>query len=469
VPLIKTGPFIVILKLYQNMNVLYITVDALRADHVTEDVMPFTRSFFDDAIEFTECIANGPGTPWSFPALLASRYSGSTEGFGIPEEGGGHPTLSEVLSDEGFSTGGFTDNRFASSAYNYDRGIDYMYDNTATSNVKTFKHFVRKSLDHDGVLFQSILRGYHIIDNIFVSASGKESRFVRGGVLVDNLLDWTNERNDWFTWLHPMDVHAPYEAPAEYQEMFLNEPESRVKSQKLSRTAVHHPGEMSDEEWNVQQGLYKAECRYLDDQIKRLFDSLSERDELAETIVVFTADHGDMHGEHGRGGHPQEFWEEVIRVPLAISVPEQMTAKVEDQVCLIDLPPTILSILDVDIPRQWDGETIVENGRGKKPERDYGYIDVGAELDREHAGVRRSDGWKLLRHQGDEYLFNLSENPEEKITENLINSEESIYEKMTDSLDKHLDEMERRRARGQTGIEDEEMIEDHLKELGYLE
>ena len=451
------------------MNVLYVTVDALRADHVKEDIMPYTRSFFDDAIEFTDCIANGPGTPWSFPALLASRYSGSTEGFGIPDEGDPHPTLAEGLSDKGFSTGGFTDNRFASSAYNYDRGIDHMYDNTATSSVKTLKQFVRKSLDQEGLLFQSILRSYHVIDNIFVSASGKESRFVRGEDLVDNLLDWTRERNDWFAWLHPMDVHAPYEAPKEYQELFLDEPVDRVKSQKLSRTAVHHPKEMSNEEWELQRQLYKAECRYLDDHIERLFESLSDRDELADTIVVFTADHGDMHGEHDRGGHPQEFWEEVIRVPLAIAAPEQTTATVEEQVCLIDLPPTILSMLDIEVPRQWDGETLIENGKGKAPERDDGFIDVGAEIDREHAGLRRNDGWKLLRHQGEEYLFSLSENPEEEIAQNLVDREKEVYQAMSRTLDEHLNEMQRRRSQGQTGVEDEEMIEDHLKELGYLE
>lgn len=451
------------------MNVLYITIDALRADHVRNDVMSFTRSFFDDSIEFTECIANGPGTPWSFPALLASRYAGSTEGFGIPGEDDPHPTLAEILSDEGFSTGGFTDNRFASSAYNYDRGINNMHDSDATSSLKTFKQFVRESLDHEGILFQSLLRGYHLIDNVFLTASDKDSRFVRGEVLVDNLLAWSHEQEDWFAWLHPMDVHAPYEAPTEYQSLFLEEPVDRVKSQKLARTAVHHPQEMSDEEWKLQKQLYKAECRYLDDQINRLFDALANRDELEETIIIFTADHGDMHGEHGRGGHPQEFWEEVVRVPLAISVPEQTTATVEDQVCLVDLPPTILSILETNIPPQWDGETLIEQGEGQTPDREYGYIDVGAELDREHAGMRRADGWKLLRHQGEEYLFNLSGNPTEDEEQNLVGDEQDIYKSLSGILDEHLDKMQQRRNHGQTAVEDEEMIEDHLKELGYLE
>ncbi|MFB6229120.1 MAG: sulfatase-like hydrolase/transferase [Halobacteriales archaeon] len=451
------------------MNILYITVDALRADHVKDDIMPFTRSFFNEAVEFTECIANGPGTPWSFPALLASRYAGSTEGFGIPGDEDSHPTLAEVVFNEGFSTGGFTDNRFASSAYNYDRGIDQMHDSGATSNLKTFKQFVRGHLNHEGILFQSLLRVYYLIDNVFVSASDKESRFVRGEVLVDSLLDWSQEQEDWFAWLHPMDAHAPYEAPSEYQRLFLDEPIDRVRSQKLARTAVHHPEEMNEEDWELQKQLYKAECRYLDDQIKWLFDVLSDRGELDETIIVFTADHGDMHGEHGRGGHPQEFWEEVIRVPLAVSVPKQGAATVEGQVCLVDLPPTILSVLDIDNPPKWDGDPLIRKGEWQAPDREYGYIDVGAELDRTHAGVRRADGWKLLRHRGDEYLFNISENPKESEEQNRIDDDREVYESLNAILDKHLNEMQQRRDHGQAAVEDEEMIEDHLKELGYLE
>ncbi|SDM92074.1 Arylsulfatase A [Halogranum gelatinilyticum] len=452
------------------MNVLYITIDALRADHVQEDSMPSMRSFADGAIEFTECVANGPGTPWSFPALLASRYAGSTDGFGIPEPGDAHPTLAEVLSEAGMATSGFTDNRFASSSYNYDRGMDEMHDKGATSPLKGAKQFLREKLDHDGVVFQSLLRGYHLLDNVFVTASDRDSRFVRAEVFVDELIEWTEEQNkDWFAWLHPMDVHAPYEAPPEYQRKYLDEPVSRVKSQKLARTAVHHPDELSDEEWSLQQDLYKAECRYLDDQLSRLMDTLEHRGELDDTVVVLTADHGDMHGEHQRGGHPQEFWEEVIRVPLALRLPESNPATINGQAALIDVPPTILDALNLKIPSSWDGQSLLSRINGDSTARKHAFVDVGATLNRQHAALRRSDGWKLLRHEKKEYLFNLSENPNEDEEKNKAQSATKEYDDLSATLDKHLDNMERRRELGEAGIEDEEMIEDHLKELGYLE
>lgn len=291
------------------MNVLYVTVDALRADHVTPELMPNVSGFVDRSIEYERCYANGPGTPWSFPALLGSQYSGANDGVGIPGEDDSRPTLAEVLRDEGYETAGFTDNHFASSDYNYDRGMTTMFDAGATSSEKRLKQAVRKRLDHDGTLYQMLLRGHHLIDDLLVKIQGRDTRFTRAETLIDSLVDWIDERNDqWFAWLHPMDTHAPYEAPDDYQEQFLDEPIPRRRSQKLARKATHHPDELSDDEWELQQQLYKAECSYLDDQIGRLLDSFPEP-ERENTLLVFTADHGEMHGEHGLGGHPQQFWD----------------------------------------------------------------------------------------------------------------------------------------------------------------
>lgn len=451
------------------MNILYVTVDALRADHVIELVMPACRSFVDDSVSYTQCYANGPGTPWSFPALLSSRYSGGIEGFGIPAAGDGHPTLAEVLRDNGYATAGFTDNRFASSDYNYDRGIEAMDDAGATTSWKRLKQAVRQRFDHDGIVYQSLLRSYHLVDDLALDLSGKESRFVRAEPLVDRLLDWVDAQNDdWFAWIHPMDAHAPYEAPERYQLEYLDEAVPRRRSQELARKATHHPEELSDAEWELQRRLYRAECAYLDEQLGRLFEEIAD-DAEEETVVVFTADHGEMHGEHGLGGHPQQFWEEVIHVPCAISVPGRSAERFDGQMGLVDLPPTVLDSIDVERPDTWHGRSMLPAVDGEGDEREHVFVDVGAELNRDLAGLRRADGWKLLRHDpAGELLLDLESNPEEDPEADRRTDMPDIHDAMGKALDNHLDDMEARR-RGDAGIEDEEMIEDHLKELGYLE
>ena len=450
------------------MNILYITVDALRADHVTEEIMPNMYNFVDQGCEYTRCYANGPGTPWSFPALLGGRYSAASDGFGIPGEDDPRPTLAEVLRDEGYATAGFTDNRFASSDYNYDRGIDSMFDGSATSSEKRLKQEVRERLDHDGILYQTLLRSYHIIDDLLVNIRGSDTRFARAELLIDELVEWVADQDDeWFAWLHPMDTHAPYEAPDDYQQLFLDDPVPRRRSQELARKATHHPKELTDEDWDLQRKLYKAECKYLDDQLGQLLNSQFES---SETLIVFTADHGEMHGEHGLGGHPQQFWEEVIHVPCGMSSPRLEGNTINKQIAHIDLPATMLDLIGIQQPSGWPGRSLPPSKKDEWEAREHVFVDVEPELNRDHAGVRRADNWKLMRHDDDgELLLDVNTNPEEDPTGDKTDSATERYEVLSTVLDDHLDDMEQQRRGEMAGIEDEEMVEQHLKELGYLE
>jgi arylsulfatase A-like enzyme len=452
------------------MNILYITVDALRADHVTPSLMPATSEFINQGVEYVRCYANGPGTPWSFPALLGGRYSASTEGFGIPCANDPRPTLAEVLQKKGYVTAGFTDNRFASSEYNYDRGMDSMFDAGATSSDKQLKQIVRERLDHDGILYQSLLKGYHLTDDIIVNLRGRETRFVRAESLISQLKEWIQDQStEWFAWLHPMDTHAPYEAPDTYQVQYLDEPISRRHSQKIAQKAVHHPEDLNESEWKTQQRLYKSECAYLDDKLGDLFTYISQKVD-DNTLIVFTADHGEMHGEHGLGGHPQRFWEEVIHVPCAISAPDNKDTKITGQISLVDLPPTILALAGIDTPTEWVGKNIYPSANVVNPEREFVFIDVGAELNRNLVAVRRADNWKLLRHHEDgELLLDLDSNPIEDPSKDKQENESDVYQSLTNAVDAHLDAMDEDRNKKREAVEDEEMIEEHLKELGYLE
>jgi arylsulfatase A-like enzyme len=293
---------------------------------------------------------------------------------------------------------------------------------------------------------------------------------VRAESLISQLKEWIQKQNtEWFAWLHPMDTHAPYEAPDTYQSQYLDEPVSRRHSQELARKAVHHPEELSEAEWKTQQQLYKAECAYLDDQLSKLFTHVS-KNVHEDTLVVFTADHGEMHGEHGLGGHPQRFWEEVIHVPCAISAPDSKNTKQAEQIGLVDIPATILDLAGIDIPPGWVGKNIYPSTNGDTPEREHVFVDVGAELNRNHVAVRRADNWKLLRHAEDgELLLDLNSNRTEDPSKDKQKSEDEIYESLTNAVNAHLDSMNKGRKESREGVEDKEMIEEHLKELGYLE
>ena len=455
------------------MNVLLVTVDSLRADRVNPEVMPETRSFADEAIEFTECVANGPSTPASFPAIHASRYFASIEGLGIPEPEAddGIRTLAESLREVGYATAGYTDNHFASGSYHYDRGFSEMYDASGTTETGRLKQLVQSNLDKDGSVFKTIEAVYNRADALFASATGNDSEYERAESLNGRALEWIEGRSDeWFTWLHYMDAHHPYEAPDEYQREFLDEPLSLSRCRGLSRKGTHHPEEVTDHEWDLIRGLYDAECAYVDDQFGTLLGALRERDRLEDTVIVFTADHGELVGEHGHSGHPPEFWEGVLRVPLVVHHPGRGADTVEGQVRLIDVAPTIADALGLDSFDGWEGKSALEVADGEADSREYAFADVGRQIEYARCCARRADGWKLLRHADDgEFCFNVRKTPGECPGDDR-SGESPEYAELSKALDEHRSRMKRLREGGSDGIaEDDEMVEEHLKDLGYME
>jgi arylsulfatase A-like enzyme len=456
------------------MNVLLVTVDSLRADRVGPEVMPTTGTFADGSVEFTEAIANGPSTPASFPAIHASRYFASIEGLGIPEPGAdeGIRTVAEHLWDAGYATAGYTDNHFASGSYHYDCGFGEMYDASGTTEAGRIKQFVQSNLDKDGALFKTIETVYNRVDALSATAIGDQSEYERAESLNERALDWIDDRTgEWFTWLHYMDVHHPYEAPAEYQRRFLDEPVPLARCRGLSRKGTHHPGEMTDREWDLVRGLYDAECAYVDDQFGALLDALRSRDLLDETLILFTADHGELVGEHGHAGHPPEFWESVVRVPFVLHHPDCDADTVDGQIRLLDVAPTITDALGLNAFEGWEGESALEVADGNVAAREYAFADVGRHVEYARCCARRADGWKLLRHADDgEFCFDVRETPDERPEDDRAPERPPEYEELSRALDDHQARMKRMREGSSTGVaEDEEMVKQHLQDLGYLQ
>ncbi|NKB19822.1 MAG: sulfatase-like hydrolase/transferase [Alphaproteobacteria bacterium] len=103
------------------------------------------------------------------------------------------------------------------------------------------------------------------------------------------------------------------------------------------------------------QGYY-AQTTFLDDQFQRLLDALDDMGIADNTIVVFTSDHGDMHGSHGVY-KKQWPWNEAIKIPFVIRyngvVPQG--AKIEEPINVIDVMPTLLGLADVPVPDTVEG------------------------------------------------------------------------------------------------------------------
>lgn len=149
--------------------------------------------------------------------------------------------------------------------------------------------------------------------------------------------------------------HSPYQsAPKKYRDMY--DPEKLLL----------RPNVPADAEKKVRRELagYYAHCSALDDCVGDLLSTLQKEGLREETIVIFTADHGDMLGSHGMSAKQKPF-EESIRIPLLIRWPEKIPARFLDSIFTTeDFAPTLLGLCGATIPRGVEGIVFSNHLRG---------------------------------------------------------------------------------------------------------
>jgi arylsulfatase A-like enzyme len=268
----------------------------------------------------------------------------------------------------------------------------------------------------------------------------------------------------WFMLLHIWEVHRPYRAP----------PDFKKRRDKAG---------------------YAAAVTATDDYLAPVFEGAGD-----DAIVVVTGDHGEDYAESawdfqlvraarkirrtlrlsrwfkyldnrlaGREiGHGFALYEHLVRVPLTISGPGVPQNLVSDQVRHIDLFPTLADLCDVEIPDGIDGRSLRPLMEGKSLSEQPAYIEaVGVKLEGDRiAGVRTPD-WKLLRRgRAKPALYKLDGGQPADEKRNLYRR----YPEVARRLESVLDEIASSPAVTESGMtsEEESVVEQHLRDLGYL-
>ena len=156
--------------------------------------------------------------------------------------------------------------------------------------------------------------------------------------VMDDAIRWldTIQGSRFFLWTHLYDAHRPYDPPEPYRSVYGH-------------------------------NLYVGEIAFTDSQIGRLLEALEQRNLLAHTVVVVTADHGESLGNHGERDHGVFVYEDVVRVPLIVRAPGLQPFRVGEVVRLTDVMPTILESLGVPSPPV-DGVSLVDLMAGRRSE-----------------------------------------------------------------------------------------------------
>jgi len=178
--------------------------------------------------------------------------------------------------------------------------------------------------------------------------------------------------------------------------------------------------------------LYDSKIYEIDREIERLVDTLKNEGLMNKTILIITADHGNEFMDHGNIGHGSSLYDEVIHVPLIIWIPGSKAKEVSSLVQSIDIMPTILDLIGINIPNQVQGVSLLPLIEGKNISlNEYVYGETFKYL-----SSIRSSNWKYIINLGGiEELYNLEKDPMEK--NNLTNIEPKIAEQMKNKLEEH--------------------------------
>lgn len=163
------------------------------------------------------------------------------------------------------------------------------------------------------------------------------------------------------------------------------------------------------------EDLYRKTLAYyygyvsqIDHNIGLVLDELDRQGLAGRTIVVYTADHGEMMAEHGAWTKGSTGHEATIRVPLILRLAGVVPAgkRVDDLACSIDLLPTLLDAAGLETPARVQGKSLLPLVQGKAgPWRKYAFSELGGSVDNQVVAVT-STTWKYVRFkQGGQVVY----------------------------------------------------------------
>lgn len=185
---------------------------------------------------------------------------------------------------------------------------------------------------------------------------------------VNDYIDWYDANRDstkpLFTAIHFFDLHLPYSPPHPWDTLYSN-PKADTLFNKFWGTMDDvldfNQGlvEMDSTQLEIMIGLYDGEMAFTDNQIGRLISELESRGTLENTVFIIIGDHGEEFLEHGGMGHGHTLYQELLNIPLIISG-RYIPAGVNDAVAAqIDILPTLLVMLGLDVPIWSEGRDIL--------------------------------------------------------------------------------------------------------------
>jgi len=420
--------------------VLYV-VDALRADHLSvygyeRRTSPRLEEFARTSAVFLDAYSTGPHTGTSIPSLFTSLAPSAVEGRLRRSEDAVPHTIAELFRDAGFETAAFEANLLIQRYLGYGRGFE------------TFEVFSRR------------------VDGRPATITAAE--------LHEHVVEWLERPRDrpFFLFVQSMDVHNPYDPPAPFLGRFGSDregpaPELTYLPQDVDpkSAAFLHEAVRALKPRHYDDGI-----AYADHELGLLIAALADLGLRDSTAIVITADHGESLGEGGRFLHGLSLNQELVHVPLLVSVPWlRESVRVQAPVSLLDVAPTLLDLAGIPAPTQFEGRSLLRPSPRHQPRGAMGER-IGPKGFQEW--FLRQEDWKLIATRRGRRLFHIPSDPLE--TRDLSEQRPILTDYLTGLLwarspafrevdyqvqpsDRQLDEAQRKE------------LEEAARALGYIE
>lgn len=346
-------------------RILFFTVDALSANRCSlyghpRLTTPALEKLAEQAVVFDNAIAPAPWTYPSYASQLTSRHSPTTMGYKglrIPRS---EITIAEYLHELGYLTAGFIDNQYLYEKFGMAQGYD---------------HYEEYNKSHRKALHRARA--------------------------------WAQEHPDqpFFLFVHTNDVHGPYVPSEPWKRIFDDDAhfgarqEVRVLENKLPHVFGAMPRYQKLEgrtDANFYRARYDAAIRETDFEFERLVRAIEAHGDFEDTVIIFSADHGESMGNHDFFFNHGLVYEDIIRVPLVIRLPNGRHGgkRIATQVSLLDLLPTILGLVETKPRKKVAGKSLLPLIEGQtKALHPHVFASQGI-FDQ---FMVRTDEWKLIK------------------------------------------------------------------------
>ncbi len=396
------------------MNVLLITVDTCRADHLgcygrTGARTPTMDGLARSGVRFSRAISHVPVTLPShvsiMTGMLPPAHGVEDNGtFRLPQQA---RTLAEAFKDKGYATAAVVSSFVLNSQFGLDQGFDDYYDQMSL--------------------------------NVSSSATGFDE--IPATDVTEQAMSWIRDHSNapWFFWAHYFDPHASYNPPAGFQKGV--------------------------------PGLYDGEIAFVDYNIGQLMDYLETLGLKDRTLVVLTSDHGEGLGQHGESTHMVFIYDATMHVPLIVSQPKVLPRGIvlDQPVGLVDLMPTLLDAWGLETGSAMQGRSLLplifgDEGFAEEPI----YLESRAALHQYGWSMLQgiiTEDYKYIRAPKPE-LYNLDADPQELT--NLIDAQKGRAAAMSKQLDQLVEQASESSLEGEAWVDMDPETERRLGSLGYV-